>query len=278
MPTQFLTEAEVWEALLEKMPMTAMVRNLATMTRVGLLAPMSSGASKVLAELSNPEKIKKSRLHPMAVLIALKTYAQGHGDKGKTTWTPVPQVIDALDGAFYTAFGNVQPTDNRWLLGIDVSGSMSSHIAGTSLSCCEAATAMALVTAHTEPNYYLHAFADGFRTLPISEKSRLDDALRHTRNQNFGGTDCALPMLHARQAKIPVDVFVVLTDSETWAGGVHPCQALQAYRNHTGIPAKLVVVGMTSNGFTIADKDDAGMLDVCGFSSDVPQIMADFAK
>ena len=38
-PTQFLTDAEVWEALLEEMPMTALIRNLATMTRVGLLAP-----------------------------------------------------------------------------------------------------------------------------------------------------------------------------------------------------------------------------------------------
>jgi 60 kDa SS-A/Ro ribonucleoprotein len=34
---EHLTAPEVWEALLERMPMTAMVRNLATMTRVGLL-------------------------------------------------------------------------------------------------------------------------------------------------------------------------------------------------------------------------------------------------
>ena len=41
LPTQWLNEARVWEALLAKMPMTAMIRNLATMTRVGLLAPLS---------------------------------------------------------------------------------------------------------------------------------------------------------------------------------------------------------------------------------------------
>ena len=34
-PTQFLHSVRVWEALLEDMPMEAMTRNLATMTREG---------------------------------------------------------------------------------------------------------------------------------------------------------------------------------------------------------------------------------------------------
>ncbi len=277
-PTHFLVFSEVWEALLENMPLTAMIRNLAIMTRVGLIAPLSDAAGKVVSVLADKAKIKKSRIHPMAVLLALKTYASGHGDKGKNIWNPVPQVMDALDGAFYTAFGNVEITGKRWMLGIDVSGSMSSDIAGTSLSCCEAATAMALVTAHTETFHYLHAFADRFRTLPITANSRLHEALAYTRSQNFGGTDCSLPMIYALENHIPVDVFVVLTDSETWAGNIQPCQALVKYREKMGRPAKLIVVGMTSTGFTIADPSDGGMLDVAGFDTSVPNVMADFAK
>ena len=38
---EHLTSPEVWEALLDDMPMTALIRNLATMTRVGVLAPGS---------------------------------------------------------------------------------------------------------------------------------------------------------------------------------------------------------------------------------------------
>src|SRR5215470_5853322 len=41
-PTEWLNHASVWAALLERMPMTAMIRNLATMTRVGLIAPLSA--------------------------------------------------------------------------------------------------------------------------------------------------------------------------------------------------------------------------------------------
>ena len=71
---------------------------------------------------------------------------------------------------------------------------------------------------------------------------------------------------------------MVYTDSETWAGNVHPVQALRQYRRATGIAAKLVVVGMVSNGFTIADPADAGMLDVVGFDTATPRLVADFAR
>ena len=90
--------------------------------------------------------------------------------------------------------------------------------------------------------------------------------------------DCALPMLYALERKLPVDVFAVYTDSETWHGSVHPFQPLQMYRQRTGVPAKLVVVGMVSNGFTIADPSDAGMLDVVGFDTSAPAVMADLAR
>ena len=55
---------------------------------------------------------------------------------------------------------------------------------------------------------------------------------------------------------------MVLTDNETWAGNVHPAEALRQYRGRSGIPAKLVVVAMVSNGFSIADPNDGGMPDL----------------
>jgi 60 kDa SS-A/Ro ribonucleoprotein len=40
----------------------------------------------------------------------------------------------------------------------------------------------------------------------------------------------------------------------------------------------LIVVAMASNGFSIADPDDAGMMDVVGFDGAVPQLMSDFVR
>ena len=59
---------------------------------------------------------------------------------------------------------------------------------------------------------------------------------------------------------------------------MHPYQALQRYRERSGIDARLIVVGMTSTGFSIADPDDPGMLDVVGFDAAVPNLISEFAR
>ena len=96
------------------------------------------------------------------------------------------------------------------------------------------------------------------------------------RTVQFGATDCAQPMLWAMRHGVEADAFVVYTDNETWAGDVQPVEALWQYRERMGIPAKLVVVGMASTGFSIADPNDAGMLDVVGFDTAAPNAIADF--
>jgi 60 kDa SS-A/Ro ribonucleoprotein len=277
-PTQWLNDRAIWEALLPEMGLTSLVRNLAAMTRVGLLESKETVA-EITRRITDPEQIRRARVHPIAMLSALKTYAQGHGERGKSVWKPVPKVVDALDAGFYAAFGNVKPTDRRWLMALDVSGSMTcGNVAGVpGLTPRVASAAMALVTAAVEPDHRITAFSTEMVPVSISPRQRLDDVIRQTDRLPFGGTDCSLPMRWAAANRVEADVFVVLTDSETWFGNIHPAQALREYRERMGIPAKLVVVGMVSNGFTIADPNDAGMLDVVGFDSATPNLMADFA-
>ncbi|AIE87264.1 TROVE domain-containing protein [Fimbriimonas ginsengisoli] len=276
-PTELLNKAEVWEALMTDMPMTAMVRNLATMTRVGLLTPKSEATKTVKMRLADAERIPRARVHPMALLFALRTYASGHGLRGSAEWTPVTSIVDALDSAFYLAFANVEPTNKRYLLGMDVSGSMSNaFIAGTAMTAAEASAAMAMVTVATEEAVTPMAFSTIFTPLSLSKRMRLDQATNSMRGLPFAGTDCAQPMIYAMERKLPIDVFVVYTDSETWHGMIHPSQALVQYRQMMGIDAKLVVVGMTATKFSIANPNDRGMLDVVGFDASVPSVMAEF--
>jgi 60 kDa SS-A/Ro ribonucleoprotein len=278
-PTQFLGDPDVWAALLEHMPLTAMLRNLGNMSKVGLLTAGNWDAiNAVTGALSDEARLRKARIHPLSVLAALNTYSAGKGFRGHGEWDPVPQVVDALDAAFYATFRNVEPTGKTWLLALDVSGSMTwGNIAGVGgITPRVGSAAMALVTANVEPKHIFVGFSADLVPLKISPRQRLDNVCTYLNGIPMGGTDCALPMVWALKNKVYVDTFCVYTDNETWAGSVHPSQALQEYRRQINPAAKLVVIGMVSNGFSIADPDDAGMLDVVGFDTATPNVIADF--
>lgn len=280
LPTEALKKVEVWEALLQEMPMTAMIRNLGTMSKVGLLKPLSDAERMVAFRLTDAARLRDANVHPISVVSALRTYASGRGLRSSASWTVSQKVVEALDEAVELSFGAVEPSGTRHLLGLDVSGSMSGgEIAGVPGLTPSAATAvMAVVTARVEPWTAIMGFADSFRDLGITARDRIDEASRKVAGLSFGGTDASLPMTWALEQKVQVDTFVVMTDNETWAGKIQPVQALKKYRDWSGRAAKLIVVGMTSTGFTIADPEDAGMLDIVGFDGAAPALMAKFAK
>jgi 60 kDa SS-A/Ro ribonucleoprotein len=284
-PTHHLNSPEVWEALLHSgkygMPMTAMIRNLGKMTAVGLIKPLSAASKFIASRICDASALKHARVHPIQMLSALRIYTQGHGEKGKLSWTPDRAIIDGLDEGFYGAFQTVEPTGQNTLLALDISVSMGGReIAGVpGLTPRDASAVMAMVTARAEKNWFCHGFGQTFVPLKISPKQRLTDVIRAISDLPFQGTDCALPMLYASGENLDVDVFTVMTDNETWHGKIHPFQALRAYRAKLGKPdAKLIVVGVTATEFSIADPSDPGMLDMVGLDSVGPQIMADFAR
>lgn len=307
---EHLVDPVVWTSLLETMPPEAMIRNLATMTRIGLVAPMKPATATVIERLHDREALEKARIHPLAVLAALMTYKSGVSDRGSGVWDPVAQVVDALNDAFHLAFDFVEPTGKRHLLAVDVSNSMwheGGRYALGGLPPATAAAVMAMVTARTEAAYETVAFAGpecprgigfdlgeasqgpygfagrherrGFTPMSVTPSMRLDAVVAEYRElAHVGRTDCALPMLHAIEAEREVDVFVIYTDNETWSGEIHPAQALAEYRRKSGIDAKLIVVGMTATDFSIADPKDPGMLDVVGFDTATPNMISAFAR
>ncbi|NNJ24138.1 TROVE domain-containing protein [Alienimonas chondri] len=289
LPTWANADPAVWRAMLPHLGATALLRNLGNMTRIGALAPLSAAEDLVVERLSDAEALKQARVHPLSVLVAQAVYRSGRGVKGKGAWEPNGRVLSALDDAFRTAFDAVEPTGKRFLIGLDVSGSMTASLSGSPLSCREASAALALVTAATEPKCHVVGFTGegGSRWRfgspavaplpPLNAQASVAEAVQAVSNLPFGPTDCALPMLYALEKRLAVDVFVVLTDNETWCGEVHPSEALRRYRKQTGLDAKLAVVGLTSTGFSIADPRDAGMLDVVGFDTAVPTILSRFA-
>lgn len=294
LPTSFLKSKDVWGALLQPgedrfMPMTAMIRNLGVMTANGFLTPMGDASRTIVDRLTDGEALRYARVHPIQVLAALLTYKSGQGARGNLSWKPVGAIVDALDEAFYLSFGSVESTGKNRLLAIDVSSSMTIGGGGRwsygeglmgvpGLSPNVASAAMAMVAARTERNYMTMGFAHNFRDLEISPRMRLDSVVKATQSHSFGGTDCAIPVQYALKNGIPVESFEIYTDNETWYGQEHTSEALKRYRRETGIPAVMTSIGMTANDSSVADPNDAGMLDVVGFDTATPNIVAEFIK
>lgn len=292
LPTQALNNKDVWHTLLftgQGMPLTAMIRNLSTMSKIGLLTQGSDAARHVNEQLRNQELIKAARVHPIDLLKAQFTYKAGKGVKSDATWTPVQSVVSSLEQGFYLSFGNVTPTGKRIMLALDVSGSMTTGeelyyyggyapLAGVpGLSPRIASGALALITAKTEREYETLGFSHRFIDLRINEHDSLDSVLAKISDIPFGGTDCGLPMRHAIETSGKYDAFIVYTDNET--GGRNPSVDLRNYRNKSGIrDARLIVNAMASNGFSIADPTDRNMLDVVGFDTAAPQIVSEFIR
>lgn len=289
-PTLARTDPPVFAELLKNMPMHAMVRQLALATRARVLTDRNEATLDVCRKLRDPEAIRKSRLHPMSILMANDAYALGRGTQKSQqdkTWHPIAEINRALSDAFYLAFPNVEPTGKRLLVAIDVSGSMGgAMLSNQATTAREASAALAAVFATTEKDCAFVGFSAGYGSfghtklmpLQFTAGMPLGRAKAVVSGIPFGATDCALPMLYALQNGLDFDAFVVITDSETWAGAIKPMEALRSYRQSRVADAKLVVIGMTSTGFTIADPQDRGSLDVVGFDTAAPSLIADFIR
>lgn len=273
-----LNFSKVWEALLQKMPMMAMIRNLPKMSYLGLFEEPQN-RDLVIDRLSTAEAIRGSKVHPYAILLAWYTYNRGQGLKGHLQWTPLPEVTAALEKAFYAAFGNVPATNKRILIALDVSGSMNCTQNGEmgGITPRIGCAAMAMVTMAVESHVDIVGFSDNLRELEIKKEWTLEEVMHYIASIPMGGTDCSLPMLWALENRKAYDAFIIYTDNETWFSRIRPADALVQYRKEMNIPtARLAVVGMTSGGFTLADPADLYMLDIVGFDVDAPLALQEF--
>lgn len=279
-PSEKQTKA-VYERMVETAGLTWLIRNLGSLSKQGVLgAGQYAGIDKVVARITDAAALRKARVHPLAILVAAKTYARGSGVRGGNTWPVVPQIVSALDDAFEMAFQNVEPAGKRFVLGLDISGSMASpEIAGMpGITPMIGTAAMALITARTERNVTSMAFQTEFVPFPIGSRDSLSTVVKNMEiaSHKMGATDCSLPMSWALKNRVEADAFVVYTDSQSWVGN-HPDRMLDEYRQKMGIDAKLIVCAMVANRFTIGDPNDRGTLSVAGFDTATPNLISQFA-
>ena len=281
LPTQFLSDPDVAVALMDKQPPHALIRNLANYTRYGVFQDRNV-LRMVMDRLTDQEKLVKARVHPIDALKAMLTYGSGHGNLGNNSWVPVQALVDALDQAFYKTFKGLETIGGNILVAIDESGSMhSGEIGGVpGLHPALASAAYAMTVASTDPTTDFIAFTDTVNTIrevPIAARRRLDDVLK-----TFGGvgrgTDCAAPIEWAKRKGRSYDLFVIITDNQTWAGAHQVQQVADHYRQTINPKARFVTVAMAGYGGNILDTERPENFHVSGFDASAPELIRLFAQ
>lgn len=274
-------DQSAWQLLFQEMPIGALLRNLGSLTQLGILQVNRPKNLEHLAHrLQSRKALRKGRIHPIDILKALKTYQSG-GQLGRSqkTWQPVSRVIDILEIALERSFDVVAPTGKTFLHAVDVSGSMSYYtVSSVGLTCCEIATTLALATAKAEKNYVIRGFSTEFRDLGITARDSFRSALEKATLNNFGGTDAAVAYDWAIKQRVKVDVFCFWTDSESWAGRSHPSQRLAEYRRKVNPKAKAVYVTLAPYHISLVDPQDPNSWDFSGFDPAMPKVIQMIAQ
>lgn len=267
--------AKVWETLFQTMPIGATLRNVGNLSSYNIFDDKEN--LKLLRErLTNKEGLRRGRIHPYDVLVALKTYRAGGGLRSSKSWTVKNHVANTLDLALGASFDSLDSTNQTYFFAIDVSSSMSWTQAGGIVNCAEAATTMALASAKAEEDCYIYGFKSRLADLKISSRDTFHDALRKASNQNFGSTNASAVYEHAIRNKLYVDTFAFFTDCESF-GGQQSYQLLDRYRKEVNPNARAVYCALAPSRGTLADPKDVGSLTVQGFDPSAPKIIQQFS-
>lgn len=292
MPGNLTQTPKTWEALFHNMPVGATIRNLGNLTDKGIFK--STKNLDILEQRLSGEVLQKAHIHPVVFASALKIYdAGGSLGKSKLTWTPVGRVKDAMEDGIEACFDSVEPTGKNFYYALDVSGSMTGGSVGTLwMTPLEVQGVMAVGTIRSEKNYFVGGFDTQFKVLNgFTRKTNYADVVYHNDGwgrsrkssiwpSNFGGTDASVAYDYAIKNQIQTDVFVFMTDGESWAGYKHPAQGLKEYRSRINKNAKAIYVTLVPYGdnITLADPKDPQSYDIAGFSGQTPKLINMIAR
>lgn len=275
-PTSELNDKDVLKALLENMPLFALIRNLNRFAKAGLTDGSTMTTKIIVSKLRNEENVKKSGIHPLVVVNSMVTYSSGRGALGNSTWSVNQSIVDALQDTYELALKTVVPTGKNVLIGVDISGSMQAAVNGMQLNAAQIANVLAVTMLKTEPNAELIWFDTKLSNPTIGRRTSIDDVIRQS--PHGGGTDCALPIQHAIARNTKYDVILILTDNETWAGNRHSLSYIEQYRRSTNKDVKIIEVALAANPSSNIPDKDVNLLRIVGFDASVIQVLNKFLE
>lgn len=276
----------VWKAIARQMGAQALRMNLNTLLRHNVFDDAEM-VSYVASRIGDEEEVKRARQFPYQYLAAFLNAEEA---------LPV-SVRKALEQAAEIACGNVPELSGPIVIGVDVSGSMSSPVTGnrgqgatSKMRCIDVAGLFAAAILRRNPGSVVIPFDTAAYEVDVTDESILQLAARLAQ-YGGGGTNCSLPLHDANTRRaLKNRAFagcVLVSDNESWVGTGRGGQTAvlteweKFVRNQRRVQGsaftqpKLVCIDLQPYG-TVQAPDREDILNVGGFSDAVFDVVAGF--
>lgn len=259
-----------WEALMRQMPYVALMRHLNTLSRAGVFAK-AENVEYVASRLSDSTAVAKAKVLPFRFFEAYKAYAADPAHE--------PKIAEALETALESSFVNMPYIPGTIAIGSDVSGSMNGLVSDKGntrcIDICGVFTASLLKKA-------------GDRVIVLPFKNDVVKGVRMMKEDSFfsiterlasicrGGTAVGAPVQFLLDRKIPVDIFIGITDNEDWRYGSGSravrgsfLDLWRQYRSEVTSEARAFLLTIASYRDAVAPQNEPGINFIYGWSPDV---------
>jgi len=274
--TAFPLTAGQWGELAGTMGWQALRMNLNTLARNGAFA-VDGVTQAVAARLSDTEALRKARVLPYQLMVALESAGDG-----------VPlKVQAALEDALEASVSNVPKVSGNVVVCPDVSGSMASPATGyrkgatSKVSCNQVAALVAAAMLRTNRQARVLPFEQRVVRVKLDPFARLAVNTAKLAAVGGGGTSVSAPLAQLNAERAAIDLVVIVSDNESWVDNIRGTSTA-TMREWDAIKrrnpqAKLVCVDIQPQGTTQASGRPE-ILNVGGFSDAVFDTIARFAS
>jgi 60 kDa SS-A/Ro ribonucleoprotein len=244
------SQKDVWGAIFPNLPIFALLRNLATLSRHGVL---KTSRKEVEAMFKDTDRIHKAKIFPFRFLDAYNAIKEK-----VDSW-----VLDSLRDGIDASFENIPDFPGTTAVFLDISGSMSSYLEQSALFgvCC------ALKGSNNK--FYLFntetTEARTSRRVPILDQAQ--------KIHIAGGTDVGSPFRRITKDREKVDNIILITDEQQNTGSP-AYRAFMVYRSTVNPKAKLFVVCVAPYRSSVIPKNTDDVWYIYGWNDNVLRYIA----
>lgn len=281
-PFQMLTALDLnsgdWAQIARNGSWQQVRQNLNTFLRHEVFAK-SKNIKMVAEKLRDETAIARARVLPYQLLTAYQA-----------TSDQMPfEIREALQDAMETAVQNVPAIRGKVVVCPDVSGSMHSPATGyrgsatTRTRCIDIAALVSAAMLRTNPQARVIPFEQITVNVKLNPRDSIMTNAEKLANVGGGGTACSAPLALLNREKADVDLFVIVSDNESWADDSQQWGATTSLMKEWDIlkkrcpEAKLVCLDIQP--YTKAQvRNRHDILNIGGFSDQVFSLIGSFAE